>query len=837
MDANQLHFWMLATDKQWAITGDPPTLAYHAERHGLRLASRRPPLPTPPVDAAEAERRLARVPQARDPFGGRAFWQPNAEGGGLVLGAGAMPDAVPIFAPPVGAAPTDLLLGHDGVLYLAIEGRIVMQDRRARWPATDLGMADFSALRLAPAVGGGVWALDPQRRALARLHGTPLPTQPLRLGASDASFQLCEPNPDPPQLRLLDSLAWAAGERPVALATSLRGQLALLSWNAAGSGLLRLLDATEQLGSAVKLVDVTLPYSIAWLDEGRIAILTTELPGEALIYTLEPQASQLRPTGDYFPLREHDGGPFCHGLDTPPHYATARGTHPLHPVSTSAYLSEGAATGAAPIDSGNSATVWHRLYLEAAIPARCGVIVWLATSDSLEAPTAADQWHEHRFGARFAPGDGQTPLGAWAPFPSEIPYHPGLLKCAPEPDRAGLFTALIQRPRRRVRNLCGRYLWVRVGLLGDGRSTPELAAVRAYGSRFSYLNNYLPELYREHIFGPDADATVPIGQAGGSTPADFLERFLDNFEGMLTILEDRMARADLLSDPRTVPAESLEWLASWIGVAIDPGYPVEHQRALIAAAPELFRRRGTLAGLSQALDIATGGAVSGGEIVILENFRLRRVVATILGVDLADEADPLTAGIVASGNSSVGDTLVLGDESRAEFLALFRGDLPVTAAERAQIDDLFERLANRVTVLVHQAVEPPDLGLVRRIVEQETPAHVQARVLPVSRSFMVGISSLLGVDSYLGPRPTPRPVRIDESRIGLRDLLISPASLDPRLEGAGAAIALDHARPLAALGDTSTPSGAPVILDGSASSAPPGRTIVRYIWTFLGPAA
>ena len=52
----------------------------------------------------------------------------------------------------------------------------------------------------------------------------------------------------------------------------------------------------------------------------------------------------------------------------------------------------------------------------------------------------------------------------------------------------------------------------------------------------------------------------------------------------------------------------------------------------------------------RALDLATGGAVQGGEIVILEDYRLRRTFATILGADLADERDPLTAGLAVSGN-------------------------------------------------------------------------------------------------------------------------------------------------------------------------------------------
>ena len=131
-----------------------------------------------------------------------------------------------------------------------------------------------------------------------------------------------------------------------------------------------------------------------------------------------------------------------------------------------------------------------------------------------------------------------------------------------------------------------------------------------------------------------------------------------------------------------MPEESIEWLSSWIGLTFDTAFPEPRRRALLAAAPELYRARGTPRGLGMAIDVATGGAVSSGEVVVLEDFRLRRTFATILGADLADEDDPLMAGLVSSGNSFVGDTLFLGEEHRKEFLALFSAGLPVSMKER-----------------------------------------------------------------------------------------------------------------------------------------------------------
>jgi phage tail-like protein len=394
-----------------------------------------------------------------------------------------------------------------------------------------------------------------------------------------------------------------------------------------------------------------------------------------------------------------------------------------------------------------------------------------------------------------------------------------------------LFTVLIQRSNRPVRDLRGRYLYVRLRLLGNQHSSPEIAAVRAYASRFSYRDHYLPELYHETMFRPDADAILPATPSARSTPADFLERFLDNFEGILTPLEERIVDSYLVTDPRTAPTEALDWLGSWIGMTFDPWYPESARRNALRYAPELYRWHGTLEGLKRSLDVATNGGVTGGEIIVLENYRLRRTFATILGADLADEQDPLLAGLSVSGNSYVGDTLFLGDENRKEFLALFSADLKLNPDEEQAVEDLFDRLAHRVTILVHQEVEPHDLALIRRIVDFETPAHVEATILVASYGFMVGIASLVGMDTYLSVKPRPGPVRVNVSQLGVRDLLQRPASLDPRLEAGSMWLPASFTRPIADPGAAKiVPMGSDFELDASGSRAFPGRQITRFIW-------
>ncbi len=316
-----------------------------------------------------------------------------------------------------------------------------------------------------------------------------------------------------------------------------------------------------------------------------------------------------------------------------------------------------------------------------------------------------------------------------------------------------------------------------------------------------------------------------------ATPSDFLERLLCNFEGVLTQMEDRIASAHLWTDPDSVPEENLDWLAAWIGVAFDPALPEARRRDWLRAAPQMARFHGTKRGLELALDLASGGGVSGGEIVVLENFRLRRLLATLLGVDLNDDNDPLLPGLVVSGNSVVGDTLVLGEAESAELLALFREDL-ATAMEKSAVLAFYDQLAFRATILIHQEVEPQDLGLLRRVVELEAPAHVDVRVVTATWPFLVGIASLVGVDSYLGPPRPSNPVRVDVSGLGLGDFMLGANSLDPRMDGAAAVIPKEA--PIAdAGGDRTVASGLSFNLDGSRSRSGPGRSLRDFVWRLL----
>src|SRR5262249_11459964 len=131
MDANGLRFWMLADEAQWVCDVGAD---YDSECRRVRLRSGRDRALPDIVngDGAEAEARAALelIPQTHDQVGARAFWDASAR----VIGAASdLPAAVSIWKPPLDQAPDDFALGDDGILYVALNGSVIMHDLRGRW--------------------------------------------------------------------------------------------------------------------------------------------------------------------------------------------------------------------------------------------------------------------------------------------------------------------------------------------------------------------------------------------------------------------------------------------------------------------------------------------------------------------------------------------------------------------------------------------------------------------------------------------------------------------------------------------------------------------------------
>jgi phage tail-like protein len=263
------------------------------------------------------------------------------------------------------------------------------------------------------------------------------------------------------------------------------------------------------------------------------------------------------------------------------------------------YEPDGWLRTAAPLDGGEPGCVWHRLMLDARMPPGGAVEVWSRAADE-PAALRTVAWEREPSPIRHAGGPDR-------------PYLRGL-------DAYEVWETLFQRAR-------GRWLELRLHLTGDGRSSPRLRSMRVHYPRFSYLRNYLPAVYRE--------------DAGS---ASFLDRFLANVEGIDTQIEDRIASAQALLDPRSVPAEALDWLGSFFDVALDPAWSESRRRTFIAHALDLFRWRGTPRGLRMALRLALDDAPGADADAfaepegrctlayrIVETFRSRSAPAVTLG--------------------------------------------------------------------------------------------------------------------------------------------------------------------------------------------------------------
>ena len=291
--------------------------------------------------------------------------------------------------------------------------------------------------------------------------------------------------------------------------------------------------------------------------------------------------------------------------------------------------------------------IWHRLMIDGTIPSGTQVLVQSRAADSKSALNATAWNPEPPLYLRFT--------GA------ELPYYRPALGC--RSNKTGTWELLFQAA-------VGRYLQIQLTLIGNGRSTPALQALRAYYPRFSYLRKYLPAVYQND-----------------PTSASFLERYLANPEGFFTVLEGRIQDVQELFDPRTVPPEYLDWLASWMGISFDFTWSTATRRFFIANAPKFFQSRGTSDGLVRMIRMALDQCANASlfdpadlqhfSVRVVENYLLRSAPGVTFG-------DP-----TATPGSIVSDSNWTAAQGSAPLDALYRAYLAGVYADITALNQAY----------------------------------------------------------------------------------------------------------------------------------------------------
>ncbi|MFF4482760.1 phage tail protein [Streptomyces sp. NPDC001520] len=337
------------------------------------------------------------------------------------------------------------------------------------------------------------------------------------------------------------------------------------------------------------------------------------------------------------------------------------------------------------IDSGISRCRWHRVRVDAEVPAGTAAAVEIVVTED----------------GRYEESDWQ----ASAPGATDF---------------------LVDQPP-------GRFLRLRLRLSGDGDSTPVLRRIRLDFPRVTSAD-LLPPAFRED---PAAD--------------DFTERFLSLFDATLDQLDRVIERYPSLLDPAGVPDRALPWLAGLLGLSFEAGWDARTRRALLAAAPELYRRRGTPWALREAVRIVFGVTP------VVEELATDRRWAWLREARRGDGPAQGLGAVRLFGRSA----------SRFRVGGSALGAAPLRAFGTPDSDP-FTAHAYRFRLLLPAG--SADVAALRRLVERQAPAHTVGSVRTGGAGFVVGSRSTVGVDTAFVPLPAPvlggaHPVRLNRDGV------------------------------------------------------------------------
>lgn len=467
-----------------------------------------------------------------------------------------------------------------------------------------------------------------------------------------------------------------------------------------------------------------------------------------------PGAKKYRVEKRRYPMHSQLSVRFVRGDYSTLYYLSEDGPKQIIPLPQARYVNQGEATLNRVLDSGSPDTWWDRIYIDACIPIGCRLQIRVQAYEDFENPPT--DWQLQALPCKLS-------------IASELPFYKSRFDYQTE--HQGLYEILLQRSSGEVRDIRGRYLQIMIEMMGDGRHTPTIESMRVAYPRISWQENFLPPLFHQQQDVARSDSSDANG-------ADVRERILSVFDGIFSPIEKRIASAEAWLLPQSSPKNHLPVLASMLGATLPVHWPEQRQRIWLACLSDLQRWKGSYAGLCLALDIATDGAVGKGQIVPVENYLMRRTFATILGIDMDDADHPLTLGTRQSGNSIVGDSLFLSDDTSREFMTLLAPELSNQTDKHIE-KEFLDHYAHRISIVVHQDAFQY-LPTIKQLIIDYVPASLETKIIQTDKPFILGLSPLLGIDTYLQVAEEARQVVLDDTWLGREGIMRNQASFSPR---------------------------------------------------------
>ena len=230
----------------------------------------------------------------------------------------------------------------------------------------------------------------------------------------------------------------------------------------------------------------------------------------------------------------------------------------------------------------------------------------------------------------------------------------------------------------------------------NDRSASTRTFLMAFESILLGLPKNRPEEWRDLQYQPGFEEIL-----GGALEQGTSELLLDGihryFDPDPDYLPDPRKVADYNRTPST-PSEFLAWLAGWVALTLRDDWTDDHKRKFIANAVQLYRLRGTKAGVTKFVQIYTGGPP----------------------VEISEEAAEFQLGV----HSRIGEDTIIGGGAPFFFRVKLTSSDPLA----------FQKQADMVNALI----------------ELQKPAHTSFTLDIETLQFQIGVHSRIGVDTLLG---------------------------------------------------------------------------------------